>query len=110
MHCVYFELWFNGDLILIYFAYILTRMLDKGPRPYSYVVWVGGFLRQLLDVISWQFDYLHPNRPKFKYLIFAVPVLYRRDIEFGLMYENSHGACNIYNVALGLSKFSAAVL
>jgi hypothetical protein len=40
---------------------------------------VGRFLRQLLDVISWQFDYLHLNRPKFKYLMFAVqlsPVLY----------------------------------
>jgi hypothetical protein len=40
--------------------------------------WVG-FLCQLLNVISWQFDYLHPNRPKFKYLMFAVqllPVLY----------------------------------
>jgi hypothetical protein len=41
--------------------------------------WVGLFLRRLLNVILWQFDYLHPNRPKFKYLIFAVqllPVLY----------------------------------
>ena len=28
--------------------------------------WVGWFLRQLLDVNSWQFDYLHPNRQKFK--------------------------------------------
>ena len=40
---------------------------------------MGGFLRQLLDVISWQFDYFHPNRRKFKYLMFAVqllPVLY----------------------------------
>jgi hypothetical protein len=38
--------------------------------------WVGGFLRQLLDVISWQFDYLHPNRPKFKFAVQLLSVLY----------------------------------
>ena len=62
----------------------------KGPHPYSCIMlphitlnrhygWVGGFLRQLLNVISWQFDCLHPNRPKFTYLMFAMqlsPVLY----------------------------------
>ena len=36
---------------------------------------MGGWVCQLLDVILWQFVYLHPNRPKFKYLMFAVQLL-----------------------------------